>query len=190
VISRRPWVVGAVVQALVALSLVTGTSTPARAGHAQHPPVGDGFTCPATVRFSPHGGAEALVVETLRQARDYVHIAIYGLTNRKIEQALVDLAQAGVRVSIKSDHVQSAGKAQAAVLARLRAAKLEVEVARVGRLLHDKFAVVDGRWVITGSFNWTESAEQRNRENVLTFDCPALAQAFDAEWETIRPNEP
>ena len=189
-ISRRPWIVGAGVQVLVAFALVTGASAPVAASHAQHPPAATVFTCPGTVRFSPHGGAEALVVEALRQARDYVHIAIYGLTSPKVEQALMDLALAGVRVSIKSDHVQSAGKAQAALLARLRTARLEVEVSRVGRLLHDKFAVVDGRWVITGSFNWTESAERRNRENVLTFDCPPLAQAFDAEWEAIRPDEP
>jgi len=73
---------------------------------------------------------------------------------------------------------------------RLRAAGIEVEVSRVGRLLHDKFAIVDGRWVVTGSFNWTEGAEGRNRENILAFDCPALASAFEAEWETIRPDDP
>jgi len=64
-------------------------------------------------------------VDTLGQARVSVHIAIYGLTSRRIEQALLDLAQAGVRVSIKSDHVQSAGKAQRALLSRLRAAGIE-----------------------------------------------------------------
>jgi len=137
------------------------------------------FSCPGTARFSPHGGAEALVVDTLAQARVSVHIAIYGLTSRKIEQALLDLAQSGVRVFIKADHVQSAGKTQATLLSRLRAAGIEVEVSRVGRLLHDKFVIVDGRWVVTGSFNWTEGAERRNRENVVTLDCPALAKAFE-----------
>ena len=183
-IRPRPWAGW-----VLALALLTLASRPALASHAQHPPE-VGFACPGLVRFSPHGGAEALVVDTLGQARVSVHIAIYGLTSRKIEQALLDLAQAGVRVSIKSDHVQSAGKAQGALLSRLRAAGIEVEVSRVGRLLHDKFAVVDGRWVITGSFNWTEGAERRNRENVLALDCPALAQAFEAEWEIIRPTEP
>ena len=148
------------------------------------------FSCPGTARFSPHGGAEALVVDTLAQARVSVHIAIYGLTSRKIEQALLELAQSGVRVFIKADHVQSAGKTQATLLSRLRAAGIEVEVSRVGRLLHDKFVIVDGRWVVTGSFNWTEGAERRNRENVLALDCAALARAFEAEWETIRPDDP
>ncbi|PYM51487.1 MAG: phospholipase D family protein [Candidatus Rokuibacteriota bacterium] len=183
-IRPRPWAGWA-----LALTLLAPASRPAFASHAQHPPEAE-FSCPGTARFSPHGGAEALVVDTLTQARVSVRIAIYGLTSRKIEQALLDLARAGVRVSIKADHLQSAGKTQAALLARLRAAGIEVEVSRVGRLLHDKFAIVDGRWVVTGSFNWTEGAEGRNRENILAFDCPALASAFEAEWETIRPDDP
>src|SRR5207244_10174292 len=162
---------------------------PAFASTAHHPPEAE-FSCPGTARFSPHGGAEALVVDTLTQARLSVQIAIYGLTSRKIEQALLDLAQAGVRVSIKADHLQSAGKSQAALLSRLRAGGIEVAVSRVGRLLHDKFAIVDGRWVVQGSFNWTEGAERRNRENILAFDCAALASGFEAEWETIRPDDP
>src|SRR5713226_789700 len=165
----------------VTASLLLGLvlASPAAADHAVHPnPPGEGTTCPTLVRFSPHGGAEQLVVETLRRARERVHVAIYGL------------ARAGVRVVLKADHVQSAGKAQAAALERLAAAGATVQVSRMSRLLHDKFAVVDGRWVITGSFNWTASAENRNRENVLVFDCPALAEAFEAEWEVITPDSP
>ncbi len=41
-----------------------------------------------------------------------------------------------------------------------------------------------------GSFNWTISAEQRNRENVLIFDCPSLAALFEAEWESIKLTRP
>src|SRR5262249_9892407 len=174
----RSWVGWGMGWAL-ALTLLASASRPALASHARHPSETAEFTCPGTARFSPHGGAEALVVETLTQARVSVHIAIYGLTSRKIEQTLLDLAQAGVRVSIKADHLQSAGKTQSAILAQLRAKGIEVEVSRLGRLLHDKFAIVDGRWVVTGSFNWTDGAENRNRENLLAFDCPALAEAFE-----------
>lgn len=164
--------------------------SPAAADHAGHPsPPGDS-ACPVTVRFSPHGGAEQLVAHTLRLARERVHVAIYGLTSPAIEAALRDLARAGVKVALKADRVQSAGKSQAAALARLEAAGVTVQISSMSRLLHDKFAVVDGRWVITGSFNWTVSAEQRNRENVLVFDCPALAGSFDAEWEIITPDSP
>jgi phosphatidylserine/phosphatidylglycerophosphate/cardiolipin synthase-like enzyme len=61
-----------------------------------------------------------------------------------------------------------------------------VEVSEQARLLHHKFAVIDGRYVVTGSYNWTESAERRNRENLVILDCPEVAQAFSAAWESIR----
>jgi phosphatidylserine/phosphatidylglycerophosphate/cardiolipin synthase-like enzyme len=56
-------------------------------------------------------------------------------------------------VAVKADKVQSAGKSQKAMIAKLEQAGIPVEVSTQSRLLHHKFAVVDGRWVITGSFN-------------------------------------
>jgi phosphatidylserine/phosphatidylglycerophosphate/cardiolipin synthase-like enzyme len=165
-------------------ALVFLSHTAAWASHGAHPAVSD-VSCPVAVRFSPHGGAETAVTETLHHARVRVRAALYGLTSPAIERALMDLARAGVRVSLKTDRGRSAVKEQAAVLGRLRAAGVSVGVSRSGWLLHDKFAVVDSRWVITGSFNWTTSAERRNRENVLVLDCPDLAALFEAEWESI-----
>ncbi len=172
-----------------ATALVLLASAVAWGSHAAHPTPGD-VSCPVAARFSPHGGAESAVVDTLRHARVRVHAAVYGFTSPAIELALTDLARAGVQVALKTDRRQSASKDQAALLGRLRAAGVAVEVPRSRRRLHDKFAVVDGRWVITGSFNWTTSAERRNRENVLIFDCPDLAAVFDAEWESITPTRP
>jgi len=173
----------------VALLLVLSTGAPAAASHAAHPAPGN-FLCPVAVRFSPHGGAQGAVIDTLRQARLRVHVAIYGLTNPAIEAVLTELARAGVEIALKTDGRRSAARDQAALLARLRAAGAAVEVSRARVLLHDKFAVVDGRWVVTGSFNWTASAERRNRENVLIFDCPALASNYEAEWESIPSTRP
>jgi phosphatidylserine/phosphatidylglycerophosphate/cardiolipin synthase-like enzyme len=169
---------------VVAVVLVLSSSTAAGASHAIHPVHGD-FLCPVAVRFSPHGGAEGAVVDTLRRARVRVHAAIYGLTNPAIESALTDLARAGVKVALKADRIQTSRNSQAALLARLREAGVTVEILQSRALLHDKFAIVDDRWVITGSFNWTSRAERENRENVLIFDCPALASNFETEWEDI-----
>jgi phosphatidylserine/phosphatidylglycerophosphate/cardiolipin synthase-like enzyme len=174
---------------VLSLYLVLLATNSASGSHATHPEPGE-FSCPVAVRFSPHGGAERMVVETLRRGRARVHAAIYGLTSAPIEAALAELARAGVQVVVKTDRSQSALRPQAALLARLHEAGVTVEVSRDSFLLHDKFAVVDGRWVITGSFNWTSSAERRNRENVVIFDCPSLAAHFDAEWEGIPPMRP
>ena len=150
----------------------------------------DDISCPVAVRFSPNGGAQDAVTETLRRAHARIYVAVYAFTNSAIEAALVDRAREGVRIALTADRRQSAGEGQAAVLSRLRAAGVAVEVSRSRGLLHDKFAVVDGRWVITGSFNWTTSAERHNRDNVLILDCPSLASRYEAEWERITSARP
>jgi phosphatidylserine/phosphatidylglycerophosphate/cardiolipin synthase-like enzyme len=54
-----------------------------------------------------------------------------------------------------------------------------------GDKLHHKFAVLDNRRVITGSFNWSPSAAHKNDETVLVIDSPLLAAHFRAEVDRL-----
>lgn len=54
-----------------------------------------------------------------------------------------------------------------------------------GDKLHHKFAVLDRRWVITGSFNWSPSAAHQNDETLLMIDSPQLARHFEAETDRL-----
>lgn len=160
------------------------------ASHAQHPaPVTDAV-CLTTSAFSPHGGTVAAISSTLDAAQQTIWVAAYSLTHPALVAALIAARGRGVEVIVKADKVQSAGAAQSAALAQLADADVLVEVSTRSRLLHDKFAVIDQRWVITGSFNWTLSAENTNRENLLILDCPDLASNFAAEWQLILPDAP
>ena len=51
--------------------------------------------------------------------------------------------------------------------------------------MHHKFMIIDGRTVMTGSYNWTRSAETRNEENLISVDDPQLAIRFTEEFERI-----
>jgi cardiolipin hydrolase len=93
-------------------------------------------------------------------------------------------------VALKTDKIESASKTQVAMITKLQGAGIHVEVSEQARLLHHKFAVIDGRYVVTGSYNWTESAERRNRENMVILECPEMVEAFGAEWASIQRGEP
>lgn len=54
-----------------------------------------------------------------------------------------------------------------------------------GDKLHHKFAVLDDRRVVTGSFNWSPSAAHKNDEAVLVIDSPLLAAHFRAEVDRL-----
>ncbi len=99
--------------------------------------------------------------------------------------ALIEAKKGDVDVAIKLDKMQSAGKNQKIQIERLRSAGITAEVSRRSRLLHNKFMVVDGRRLWTGSYNWTAQAENRHRENVVIHESSELAKLFEEEWEMI-----
>ena len=52
-------------------------------------------------------------------------------------------------------------------------------------IMHDKFILVDGETVETGSFNFTAAASEKNAENVLVLHDPTAAQQYAREWERL-----
>lgn len=54
-----------------------------------------------------------------------------------------------------------------------------------GDLLHHKFGVVDGQFVIFGSHNWSNTANENNDENLLVIQNPVVAAHFEREFERL-----
>ena len=52
-------------------------------------------------------------------------------------------------------------------------------------LMHDKFAVIDDQVVLTGSFNWTATAEKKNSENLLVLTDKGLAQKYMKQFKHL-----
>jgi phosphatidylserine/phosphatidylglycerophosphate/cardiolipin synthase-like enzyme len=52
-------------------------------------------------------------------------------------------------------------------------------------ILHHKVIIIDERTVITGSYNFTNSAERDNDENLVIVDDPNLARAYLDEFERV-----
>lgn len=68
---------------------------------------------------------------------------------------------------------------------RLAEAGVSVRIDRTPVHMHHKFAIFDGDMLMTGSYNWTRSANDENHENLLvTFD-PALVAAYTKELERV-----
>jgi phosphatidylserine/phosphatidylglycerophosphate/cardiolipin synthase-like enzyme len=52
-------------------------------------------------------------------------------------------------------------------------------------LMHHKFMVVDGGLVLTGSYNWSTAAEDRNDENIVIIRDRHVAEAFTQEFNRL-----
>jgi phosphatidylserine/phosphatidylglycerophosphate/cardiolipin synthase-like enzyme len=140
------------------------------------------------VYFSPNGGCQQAVVSQIRKATQTIDIAMYYLSSKKIAQALAQASQNNVRVRIvldQSQEIESASKS-----GYLIKHGLQVRYHLGFGLMHNKFAIIDGQSLITGSFNWTLTAEERNEENLLIITDPETLekyeQRFNYLWNTSR----
>ena len=52
-------------------------------------------------------------------------------------------------------------------------------------ILHHKVIIIDERTVITGSYNFTGSAERDNDENLVIIDDPTLARVYLDEFQRV-----
>ena len=117
--------------------------------------------------FSPKGGCTDAIVHEIQQARHEVLVLAYSFTSRSIAQALVDAKLRGVHVEILLDASQE--KEANSDLHFFIEQGLNPQIDAHHAIAHNKVMVIDGRTLLTGSFNFTQQAEEHNAENLLVF---------------------
>ncbi len=132
------------------------------------------------VYFSPRGGCAEAVVASLNQARSNILVQAYSFTSAPIAKALVDASRRGVRVSVILDKSQRTEKYSSADF--ISNAGISTRIDSAHAIAHNKVMIIDHSRVITGSFNFTKSAEEKNAENLLVIDDPQLANRYLSNW--------
>ncbi len=117
------------------------------------------------VFFSPRGGATDAVVTEIGRARKEVLVQAYSFTSVPIARALLEAKRRGVRVEAILDKSQRKEKYTAATF--LYNAGIPVMIDDKHAIAHNKIIIIDRQTLITGSFNFTKAAEEKNAENLL-----------------------
>lgn len=136
------------------------------------------------VYFSPEDGTAARLLELVAGARESVYFLAFSFTSDPLAGALIERAMAGVTVAGVMDTGQYQSN-QGGEYDNLRAAGLDVRLDGNPRSLHHKVLVIDGRIVVTGSYNFSSSAERVNDENTLVIHNQELAAAFLEEFRRV-----
>jgi phosphatidylserine/phosphatidylglycerophosphate/cardiolipin synthase-like enzyme len=137
--------------------------------------------------FSPQGKCSGYIVREIDKAQRELLVAVYAFTSEDLARAVVQARKRGVSVQIVLDrefdavNERSQGKfleAQKIPLRRISGMKPAAPERDAG-LMHQKFSVIDRKIVLTGSYNWTRSADSSNDENLLLFrDAGPLAEEY------------
>jgi phosphatidylserine/phosphatidylglycerophosphate/cardiolipin synthase-like enzyme len=132
------------------------------------------------VYFSPNQGATGAVVDALNGAKVAVVVQAYSFTSAPIARALVEAHDRGVDVQVILDRKETGAKYSSADFVAHAGIVTFIDGAHA--IAHNKVMVIDGLEVITGSFNFTTAAEQRNAENLLVIRDRPLAARYLENW--------
>ncbi len=128
-----------------------------------------------------HGGIDERLAAAIDSAQKSVDVAAFEFNLASVTDALVRAHQRGVRVRLvtDSDYADSLGPTS------LLQAQIPVVFDSAEPFMHDKFVVIDGKQVWTGSWNLTTNGTYRNNNNIIVADSKLLAENYTAEFEEM-----
>jgi len=136
------------------------------------------------VLFSPKGGTSKELARMIKAAKKEIVVAAYAFSSKYLGTALSVALKRGVKVRIILDG-ENARKAYS-IDEWLAGEGIDVRFIEVtGGSMHHKFILVDGKLLMTGSYNFTNESEFRNHEAAIFTNNKALIQSFAAEFEHI-----
>jgi len=143
--------------------------------------------------FSPSDETTCHILEALRSADHQVLIGLLLITKDDLVDEIIDLHQKGIEVRLI---VEDAGTSSLA-LSRLMQAGVNVAIHDQSGLFHHKYAIIDEGYpesdptVVSGSHNWTLSADNTNDENTLIIHDQSITnifrQEYEARWSELNP---
>ncbi len=134
-----------------------------------------------SVTFSPNGGTVAALVKLIGSAKSSVRMLAYNFTSQDVAKALIDAEHRGVDVRAVFD--KSVPTERNSALPILEAAGVPYRIDRTHLIAHNKVLLIDGEWVETGSFNYTDNAEHHNGENALACRSAGAYALYLADWQ-------
>src|SRR5262249_7900570 len=103
----------------------------------------------------------------------------------RIADALIAAKNRGVQIRILADSSQASGTGSDIAKLESNGFQLKRTNGGGGGILHDKFAIFDGRLVLTGSYNWSTAAEDDNDENAVFIRNTSVIAAFQTNFNLM-----
>lgn len=130
-----------------------------------------------TLSFSPKSSTYENCIEPLiRGAKKYIYIPIFYLTHKRLSEELIDAHKRGVEIKVILD--ASAAKNKYSTHKTLRETGIEVKIENFGGKMHAKSIIIDDRFLISGSMNFTKAGESKNDENTVIVENASLAKQY------------
>lgn len=146
-------------------------------------PKKDGQQKASEAYFSPGTACRSAIIHQLRAARKNIDICVFTISDNIIRDELVAQHKLGKRIRIISDNDKSEDMGSDIYFLRRMGIPVILDDTEVH--MHHKFALFDRDRLLSGSYNWTRSAAERNYENLVLSSEAELVHSFQGEFERL-----
>lgn len=136
---------------------------------------GNVFVC-----FTPERKCTKLIIDQIDQAKESLYIQAFSFTSIPIIESILRAKDRGVKIKILLDKDNLTDPKSA--LNYLKKNKIFTCIDKLSGIAHNKIMIIDLNKVITGSFNFTKAADNRNAENLLLIKDKNLAERYYQNW--------
>jgi len=140
--------------------------------------------------FSPEVSIKESILKEMESTTSVLDLAIHEITSLDMAQALVKAKQRGVRVRVIADSKQANMKTSKVTYLIQQGILVKVLGGKEKGVMNHRFAILDGKRVLTGSFDWSEASLKWNHENILILHesegVATYQKEFDRLWREKR----
>ena len=133
--------------------------------------------------FSPGESCRATIIEQISSAVRQLKICVFTISDDRITNAIVTAHKKGVDIEILTDNDKSLDLGSDINL--LAKEGIPIKMDNTSNHMHHKFMVIDERTVLTGSYNWTQSAARFNHENLILTNDGGVVKSFLNEFDKL-----
>lgn len=144
-----------------------------------------------SVYFSPQDNViKSQIIPLVNKSKTSIYMPTFLITHRELTSALISAKKRGVKIKVIIDAANASNKYSKHQ--QLRDNGIEVKVENYAGKMHAKTMIIDEKYVVIGSMNFSRSGEEKNDENTIILDNPQIAKflikQFNIIWEKI-PNK-
>ena len=123
------------------------------------------------------------IIPLVKSAKKYIYIPTFIITHEELTSELIQAKKRGVDVKVIVDATNVYSRKSK--VKELRNAGVQVKVENYAGKIHSKSIIIDDKYIIAGSMNFTNSGENKNDENVLIIEDFALAKYYKGFFEYL-----
>ena len=135
------------------------------------------------VFFSPGDDCPNVISNLFERAEQTVDICVFTITDNRITQAIRDAYVRGINIRVITDNDKALDPGSD--VDRMAGLGIPLRVDKSPHHMHHKYAIFDKTITLTGSYNWTRSADHHNEENFLTTEDPTITRPFIGHFEKL-----